>query len=81
MRTRSKSIGLLAVAVRFAIDAFEIAVLVGAHIDADRQAAGARRHHGIDVVIVQEIARGPEGGFRVAVSPIRKPFPLLRWFG
>ena len=69
------------VAVHFAIDALEVTVLVGAQVDADRQAAGARRDHRIDETVVQEIARGAERGFLAAVMPIRKLFPLLRWFG
>jgi hypothetical protein len=37
-----RSLARFAVPVHFAIDALEVAVLVGAQVDADRQAAGAR---------------------------------------
>jgi hypothetical protein len=59
----------------------EVAVLVGAHVDADRQAAGARRDHRIDETVVQEVAGGAERSFLEAVMPIRMFLPLLRWFG
>jgi hypothetical protein len=59
----------------------EVAPLVRAHVDADRQAAGARRDHGIDETVVQEIAGGAERGFPEAIMPIWKLLPLFRWFG
>ena len=63
-------------AVHFAIDAPEIAALVGRQVDADRQTAGARGHHRIHETIVQKIARRAKGGFLAAGKPLW-PFPLL----
>ncbi len=73
-------LGLRPLAVHLAIDALEVAGLVGAQIDAYRQAAGARGHHRVHETVVQKITWGAEGGLLAAIGPIREfPLPFRRF--
>ena len=64
--------GVAAVPRHFTVDALEIAGLLGGHVDPNRQAVGARGHHDIDELVVQEVARRAKRGLRSAAAARRE---------
>jgi hypothetical protein len=61
----------------FAVDALEIAQLVGVQVETHGKAAGSGRNHHVNETIIQEIARATKGCFlsrKTADRAARFPF-------
>ena len=65
-------------AIHLAIQAIEVAPLVGIHVHAQREAARPRRNHRVNEAVVEKIPRPVKGDFAHREVPLLFRLPVRR---